>query len=41
MILLFFLVKGSAYRIDFWYISKTDAVNIMMNSNLNEKSELL
>ena len=41
MILLFFLVKGSAYRIHFWYISKTDAVNIMMNSNLNEKSELL
>ena len=30
-------VKGSYYRIHFWYISKDDAMNIMKNSNLNEK----
>ena len=30
-------VKGSDYRIHFWYISKNDAINIMNNSNLNEK----
>ena len=34
-------VKGSYYRIHFWYISKDDAMNIMKNSNLNEKSGLL
>ena len=34
-------VKGSDYRIHFWYISKDDAINIMKNSNLNEKSGLL
>ena len=33
--------KGSDYRIHFWYISKDDAINIMKNSNLNEKSGLL
>ena len=27
-------VKGSAYRIHFWYISKDDAINIMNNSSL-------
>ena len=27
-------VKGSAYRIYFWYMSKDDAINIMNNSNL-------
>ena len=31
-------VKGSDYRIHFWYMSKDDAVNIMTNSNLNEKN---
>ena len=31
-------VKGSDYRIHFWYVSKNDAINIMKNSNLNEKS---
>ena len=31
-------VKGSDYRIHFWYASKNDAINIMKNSNLNEKS---
>ena len=31
-------VKGSYHRTHFWYMSKNDAVNIMKNSNLNEKS---
>ena len=31
-------VKGNDYRIHFWYMSKNDAINIMKNSNLNEKS---
>ena len=31
-------VKGRDYRIQFWYISKNDAINIIKNSNLNEKS---
>ena len=30
-------VKGSDYRIDFWYLSKNDAINVMKNFNLNEK----
>ena len=30
-------VKGSNYRIYFWYMSKDDAINIMKTSNLNEK----
>ena len=34
-------VKGSDYRIHFWYMSKNNAINIMKNSNLNEKSGLL
>ena len=34
-------VKRSDYRIHFWYMSKNDAVNIMENSNLNEKNGLL
>ena len=29
-------VKGSDYRIHFWYMSK-DAINIMNNSDVNEK----
>ena len=33
--------KGSDYRIDFWYMSKNDAINIMKNCNLNEISGLL
>ena len=33
--------EGSDYRIQFWYMSKSDAINIVKNSNLNEKSELL
>ena len=30
-------VKGSDYRIHFWYMSKDDIINIMKNSNLNDK----
>ena len=31
-------IKGSDYRIHFWYMSKDDAISIMNNSNLNDKS---
>ena len=31
-------VKGSDYRIDFWHMSKNNAINITKNSKLNEKS---
>ena len=31
-------IKGSDYRIHFWYMGKNDAINLMRNSNLNEKS---
>ena len=31
-------IKGNDYRIHFWYMSKSDAINIMKNYNLNEKS---
>ena len=34
-------IKGNDHRIHFWYISKDDAINIMKNSSLNEKRELL
>ena len=34
-------VKGSAYRIHFWYISKDDAISIMSNSNLIDKKSVL
>ena len=30
-------VKGNDYRIDFWYMSKDQAINIMKNSQLKEK----
>ena len=33
--------KGSDYRINFWYMSKDDAITIMKNSDLDEKSGLL
>ena len=36
-----FSVKGSNCRIHFWYMSKDDALNIIANSDLNEKSGLL
>ena len=34
-------VNGSDYRIYFWHMSKDDAINIMENSNLNQKGGLL
>ena len=34
-------VKGSAYRINFWYMSKDDAIKIMNNSNLADKMGVL
>ena len=34
-------VKGSAYRIHFWYMSKDDAINIMNGSNLVDKKGVL
>ena len=34
-------VKGSAYRINFWHMSKNDAINIMNGSNLIDKSGAL
>ena len=34
-------VKGSAYRIRYWYISKDDAISIMSNSNLIDKKGIL
>ena len=34
-------VKGSTYRIEFWYMSKDDATNIMNNSNLVDKMGVL
>ena len=30
-------VKGSGYRIHFWYMSEDDAINIMNNSSLIDK----
>ena len=32
-------VKGSAYRIYFWYMSKDDAISIMNNSNLLDERD--
>ena len=34
-------VKGSAYRVHFWYMSKDYAINSMKNSDLNERRGLL
>ena len=34
-------VKGSAYRIRFWYMSKDDAINIINGSNLAAKKGVL
>ena len=34
-------IKRNDYRTYFWYMSKDDAINIMKNSNLNEKTESL
>ena len=34
-------VKGSAYRINFCYMSKDDAINIMNGSNTVDKTGVL
>ena len=34
-------IKGNDYTIYFWYMRKDDAIDIMRNSNLNEKSGLI
>ena len=34
-------VKGSAYRINFWYMSKDDAINMMNCSILLNKTGVL
>ena len=34
-------VKGNAYRIHFWYISKRKAISLMTNSNLIDKKCVL
>ena len=31
-------IKGNDYRIHFWYMSKDEAISIMHNSRLNEKT---
>ena len=31
-------IKGNDYRIHFWYMSKDDAISIMNNTSLNEKT---
>ena len=32
-------IKGSDYKIHFWYMNKYDAIRIMNNSNLDEKKK--
>ena len=34
-------VRGNTYRINFWYMSKFDAINIMNGSNLVDKRVVL
>ena len=34
-------VKGNAYRIQFWYVSKDDAINIINGFNLVYRSGVL
>ena len=33
-------IKGNAYRINFWYMSKDDAINIMNSSILDKRGVL-
>ena len=33
--------KGNDYRINFWYMSKNDAIVLMTNSDLNDKNGIL
>ena len=32
-------IKGSDYKIYFWYMNKDDAISIMNNSSLNKKKQ--
>ena len=34
-------IKGSDYRIHFWYMSRDEVISLLHNSNLNEKTGLL
>ena len=34
-------IKGSAYRIHFWHMSKDDAINIVNGSVLHDKRGIL
>ena len=34
-------IRGSDYRIHFWYMGKDDAISIMHNSNLSDKTGTL
>ena len=34
-------VKGNAYKIHFWYMSKYDVISIMNNSNLVDQKGVL
>ena len=34
-------IKGNDYKMHFWYMSKNDAISIMNNCSLNEKTGLL
>ena len=34
-------VEGNAYRINFWYMSKDNAIDIMKGSNLVDKKGVL
>ena len=36
---VFVSIKGSDYRIHIWHMSKNDAISIMNDSSLNEKTE--
>ena len=37
----FVYIKGSAHRINFWYMSKVDAISIQNNSNLGDENGVL
>ena len=39
--IVIFFVKGNDYRIYFWYISKNEAINLLANTDLTEKSGTL
>ena len=34
-------IEGNFYRIHFWYMSKSDAIALMTNSDLNDKNVIL